>query len=164
MDLAQRFEWVACEKKISVTELGLNRKYRILLAKRLTTIFGPNVVLTIRGEGAAPARIFLPREYSDFITDNSAMFGGCCGTITRQTVWSYLAQIHFTCLVVAMSRWRVCLPTLVRYIVRFTGHLFRKTDYHDIETKTSQRHTIKLVCYKLFMCLSLSSIVKLSHW
>ena len=104
MDLAQRFEWVACEKNISVTELGLNRKYRILLAKRLTTIFGPNVVLTIRGEGAAPARIFLPREYSDFITDNSAMFGGCCGTITRQTVWSYLAQIHFTCLVVAMSR------------------------------------------------------------
>jgi hypothetical protein len=41
MDLAQRFEWVACEKNISVTELDLNRKYRILRAKRLTTIFVP---------------------------------------------------------------------------------------------------------------------------
>jgi len=67
MDLAQTFEGVACET--TVTELDLNRKYRILRAKRLTKRFGPTVVLTIRGEGAAPAQIFLPRRYSDVITD-----------------------------------------------------------------------------------------------
>ena len=48
MNLAQKFEGVACDKTISVTELDPNRKYRILRAKRLTTIFGPTVVLTIR--------------------------------------------------------------------------------------------------------------------
>jgi hypothetical protein len=104
MDLAQNFEGVACETTISVTELDLNRKYRILRAKRLTTRFGPTVVLTIRGEGAAPAQTFLPRIYSDVIADTSAMFVECCGTITQQTVWSYLAQLHFPCFVEAISR------------------------------------------------------------
>jgi len=69
MDLAQKFEGVACEKTISVTDLDLNRKYRILRAKGLTTRFGPTVLLTIRGEGAAPCQIFLPRRYSHVITD-----------------------------------------------------------------------------------------------
>ena len=69
MDLTQKFDGVACETIISVTELDLNPKHRILRAKRLTTRFGPTVVLTIRGEGAAPAQIFLPRRYSDVITD-----------------------------------------------------------------------------------------------
>jgi len=63
------FEGVACETTISVTELDLSRKYHILRAKRLTIRSGPTVVLTIRGEGAAPAQIFLPRRYSDVITD-----------------------------------------------------------------------------------------------
>ena len=69
MDLAQTFEGFACETTISVTELNLNRKYRILRAERLTTCIGPTVVLTIRGEGAAPDQIFLPRRYSDVFTD-----------------------------------------------------------------------------------------------
>ena len=69
LDLAQNFEGVACETAISVTELDLNRNYRILRAKTLTTLFGPTVVLTIRGEWASPAQIFLLREYSDVITD-----------------------------------------------------------------------------------------------
>jgi len=51
MDLAEKFEGITCEMTISVTELDLNRKYRILRAKRPTTRFGPTVVLTIRGKG-----------------------------------------------------------------------------------------------------------------
>ena len=69
MDLAQNFEGVECETTISITELELNRKYSIIRVKRLTTRFGPNVVLTIRGEGAGPAQIFLPRKYIDVIMD-----------------------------------------------------------------------------------------------
>ena len=69
MDLAQKFEWVAFYKTISVTELDLNRKYRILMAKRLTTIFGSTVLLTIRDSGAAHAQVFQYRRYSDVVTD-----------------------------------------------------------------------------------------------
>ena len=69
MDLNQKFEGVAFKTTISVTEFFLNRIYRIPRAKRLTTLFGATVVLTMRGEGAAPAQIFLPRRYTDVITD-----------------------------------------------------------------------------------------------
>jgi len=69
MDLAQKFERVACDKTISVTELDPNRKYRILRAKRPKTRFGPTAVLTIRDSVEAPAQVFLPRRYSDVVTD-----------------------------------------------------------------------------------------------
>ena len=68
-DLAKTFEGVACEPNIFVNELDLNRKYRILRAKRLNIRFGTTVVLTIRGLGAAPAQIFLLRTYSAVIMD-----------------------------------------------------------------------------------------------
>jgi len=55
--------------RLSLSELDVNRKYRILRAKRLTTRFGPTVVLTVKGEDAAPAQMFLPRRYSDVISD-----------------------------------------------------------------------------------------------
>jgi formylmethanofuran dehydrogenase subunit D len=71
MNLAQKFEGVACDKTISVTELDPNRKYRILRAKRLTTRFGPTVVLTIRDSMEAPAQVFMPRRYSDVVTDDN---------------------------------------------------------------------------------------------
>ena len=70
MDLTQKFEWVACDKTICVTELDLIRKYRILMAKRLTTRIGPAVVLTPRDSMEAHAQVFLPRRYSDVVTDN----------------------------------------------------------------------------------------------
>jgi hypothetical protein len=68
-DLAKTFEGVACEPNIFVNELDLNRKYRILRAKRLNIRFGTTVVFTIRGLGAAPAQIVLPMIYCDVITD-----------------------------------------------------------------------------------------------
>ena len=69
MDLAQKFEGAACDKILSVTEMDPNCKYRILRAKRLTTRFGPTVVLTIRDSMEAPAQVFLPRRYIDVVTD-----------------------------------------------------------------------------------------------
>ena len=51
MDLAHKFVGVACVKSISETELDLNRKHRILWAERLTTLFGPTVVLSgVKGQ------------------------------------------------------------------------------------------------------------------
>jgi len=65
MDLAQKFDGVTCDTNMSVSELDVNRKYRILQARRLTTLFGPTVILTMKGENAAPVQVFLPRRYSD---------------------------------------------------------------------------------------------------
>ena len=59
MDLAQKFEGVAGETIIPVTELGLNIKDRFLRAKWLNTWLDPIVVLTIRDAGVTPAQIFL---------------------------------------------------------------------------------------------------------
>jgi hypothetical protein len=69
MDLTQKFNGVTCDTTISVSELDVNRKYRILKAKRLTTRFGPTVILTVKGEDTAPSQIFLPRRYSYVFKD-----------------------------------------------------------------------------------------------
>ena len=60
--------WIS-PRNISVSELDVNRKYRILQARRLTTRFGPTVILTVKYEDAAPVQVFLPRRYSDVFTD-----------------------------------------------------------------------------------------------
>jgi len=69
MDLTQHFDGVTCDKTFSVSELDINRKYRILKAERLITRFGPTVILNVNGEYAASVKIFLPRRYSDVFTD-----------------------------------------------------------------------------------------------
>ena len=69
MDLAQKFDGVTCPTNISVSELDVNLKYRILQGRRQTTRFGPTVILTVKNENAAPDQLFLPRRYSDvFLT------------------------------------------------------------------------------------------------
>jgi len=54
---------------MSVTELAVNRKHRILQANRLTTRICPTVILNVKGEDAAPVKISLPRRYSDVFSD-----------------------------------------------------------------------------------------------
>ena len=56
MDLAQKFDGVTCDTTVSVSELDENRKYRILQARRLTTRFGPTVILTVKYEDASPSK------------------------------------------------------------------------------------------------------------
>jgi hypothetical protein len=65
MDLAHKFNGVTCDTTVSISELDENRKYRILQARRLTTRFGPTVILTVKSEDPAPIQVFLPRRYSD---------------------------------------------------------------------------------------------------
>jgi len=59
MDLTQIFDGVTCDTTVSVSELDVNRKYRILRAKRLTTLLKPTVILTVKGEDTAPAQIYM---------------------------------------------------------------------------------------------------------
>jgi len=65
----QKFDGVTCDTTVSVSELDVNRKYRILRAKRLTTRFSPTVILTVKNGEAAPVQILRPRRYSDVFTD-----------------------------------------------------------------------------------------------
>ena len=69
MDLTQKLDGFTCDITVSVSDLDVNRKYRILMVKRLTTRFGPSVILTVKGEDAAPTHVFLPRRYSVVFTD-----------------------------------------------------------------------------------------------
>jgi len=69
MDITQKFYGVTFDTTVSVSELDENHKYRILLARRLTTRFGPTVILTVKYEDAAPVQVFLPRRYSDVFSD-----------------------------------------------------------------------------------------------
>ena len=69
MDLVQTFEGVTLDKTVSVSDLERNRKHPILRAKRITTRSGPAVVLTIRKSREDPAQVFLPKTYSDVMTD-----------------------------------------------------------------------------------------------
>ena len=69
MDLTQKFDGVTCDTTVSVSELDENRKYRILQARRLTTRFGPTVILTVKYEYAKPLQVLLPRRYRDVFSD-----------------------------------------------------------------------------------------------
>jgi len=69
MDLTQKFDGVTCDTTVSVSELDINHKFRILKAKRLTTRFGPTMSVTVKDGGATPVQIFLRRRYSDLFTD-----------------------------------------------------------------------------------------------
>jgi len=42
MGLTQKFDGVTCDTTVCVSDLDVNRKYRILKAKRLTTRYGPH--------------------------------------------------------------------------------------------------------------------------
>jgi hypothetical protein len=64
------------------------------------------------------------------------------------------------CMYVTLNGLRTNIGML--YNVRLTSQLFRKQTMMSLKLKV-HRDTIKLVCYKLFMWLSLSSIVQLSH-
>jgi hypothetical protein len=69
MNLAQKFDGVTCDTNIAASELDMNRKYRILQARRLTSRFGSTVILTVKGKNAVPVQVFLPRRYSDVFSD-----------------------------------------------------------------------------------------------
>jgi len=70
MDLVQKFGEITWDKNLSVSDLERDRKYPILRAKRITNRIGPAVVLTIRASLEDPDQDFLPKRYSDEVTDD----------------------------------------------------------------------------------------------
>jgi len=55
----------------SVIDVERIRKYPIIKAKRITTKFGPALVLSIRDSQDGPAHVFLPKRYSVMKDDDT---------------------------------------------------------------------------------------------
>jgi len=71
MDLPRKFEAGTSSRSINISELDTDKKYPIISAKRITTKFGPTVLLTIHdSDSAAALQIFLPKRYSEVISDD----------------------------------------------------------------------------------------------
>jgi hypothetical protein len=64
MDLAQKFEATPATDVIRINSLDIGLKYPILLAARVTTRYGPSIVLTLRDdEESTVTKVFLPNRY-----------------------------------------------------------------------------------------------------
>jgi len=66
-DLAKRFEATAYAS--IVTSLEPHKLYPIIRAKRIPTKYGPTVVLTLRVSKTSIVQVFLPKRYSEVMSD-----------------------------------------------------------------------------------------------
>jgi len=70
MDLAKRFEEATSYTKVNISSLEVNKLYLIFSAKRMTTKYGPTILLSIRESEARIVQIFLPKRYCAVISDD----------------------------------------------------------------------------------------------
>jgi hypothetical protein len=71
MDLAQKFEASSSTNAVSINSLDVGLKYPILLAARVTTKFGPSIVLTLRDdEVSTVVKVFLPGRYYSLFSES----------------------------------------------------------------------------------------------
>jgi hypothetical protein len=114
--------------------IGPNRKYHIIRAKRLTNRFGPTAVLTIRDAMEAPPQVFLPRRYSDVVTDTDIeqinsnavflhlVYRGACSTTK-----AYLLAIEMQCICFHFITGTPCRHETPRQGVRWINRSVRNT-------------------------------------
>jgi len=69
MDLAKRFEEATAYTSVSLTSLEPNKLYPIIRAKRMTTKYGPTVLLSLRVSETSIAQVFLPKRYCHVMSD-----------------------------------------------------------------------------------------------
>ena len=70
MDLIRRFDNAVSYRAVKILSLEIGRRYEIMLAERVTTRYGPSVLLTINLGTSDTVRVFLPTRYSNVITDD----------------------------------------------------------------------------------------------
>jgi hypothetical protein len=69
MSLAQKFVEASSCHTVEIGSLEAEKPYPITQAQRVGTRFGPTILLSIRESEFALRKMFLPRRYSDMITD-----------------------------------------------------------------------------------------------
>jgi len=70
MDLTKRFEEATAYASVSVNTLEPHKLYPIIRAKRIPTKYGPSVVLTLCIAETNIVQVFLPKRYSDVVSDS----------------------------------------------------------------------------------------------
>ena len=68
MDLAKSFEVATAYTSVNLTSLESNKLYPIFRAE-ITTKYGPTVLLTLRVSETGIVQVFLPKRYSDVMSD-----------------------------------------------------------------------------------------------
>ena len=69
MDLISRFGQAVSYRTVRIPNLDIGRRYEILSAERISTRYGPSVLLTITVGPSDNARVFLPTRYTQVFTD-----------------------------------------------------------------------------------------------
>jgi len=70
MDLAKRIEEATAYVTVNISSLSIIKLYPIVNAKRVTTQYGPSVLLGIRESEARIVQLFLPKRYYAVISDD----------------------------------------------------------------------------------------------
>ena len=69
MDLAKSFEEATAYSSVNVTSLDPNKLYAIVRANRISTKYGPTVLLTLCVSESSIVQIFLTKRYSEVMSD-----------------------------------------------------------------------------------------------
>ena len=68
--LAKGFEEATAYAKLKISSLDINKMYPIVGAKRMTTKYGPNILLSIRESDAGLVQIFSYKRYFAVISND----------------------------------------------------------------------------------------------
>ena len=70
MELAKKIEEATSCQSVNINSLETDKKYPIVRAKRMTSKFGPTVLLTIRDSESTTVQIFLRKRYSAVVSED----------------------------------------------------------------------------------------------
>ena len=70
MDLAKQFEEATAYAAVNISSSEINKLYPIVGAKRMTTKYGPTMLLSVRESEARKVQLFLPKIYCAVISDD----------------------------------------------------------------------------------------------
>ena len=70
MELAQKFEEATSCQSVNINSLETDKKYPIVRAKRITSKFGPTVLLTPRDSESTTVQTYLQKRYSAVVSDD----------------------------------------------------------------------------------------------
>ena len=69
MELAKKFEEATSCQSVNINSLSTDKKYPIVRTKRMTSKFGPTILLTIRDSESTTVQIFLPKRYNAVVSE-----------------------------------------------------------------------------------------------
>jgi len=70
MDLAKKFEEATSCVTTNISSLDIEKTYPIVPAKRITTKYGPTVLLIVRDFESSVVQIFTPKRHCSVISDD----------------------------------------------------------------------------------------------